>query len=49
MSLGLAMIALEYIGVRSFQYLRWERERDLDGERIQGAGFYVPVKVNMAV
>ncbi len=49
MSLGLAMIALQYNGVKSFQFLRWERERSIDGERLAGAGFYVPVRVSLVV
>lgn len=49
MSLALAFVALEYNGIREFQYLRWERERDLNGERMTGAGFYVPVKVSLKI
>lgn len=42
-----AGLALGELGFSSIQLLRWERERSLDGQRIQGAGYYVPVNVQL--
>lgn len=39
-------VVLRELGFRSFQFLRWEKERDLNGERT-GKGFYVPVEINL--
>lgn len=44
---GLVFAALADLGAERISWLRWERERGLDGERIKGAGFYVPVSVKI--
>lgn len=31
---------------RSIRMLRWERERDVTGKRVAGAGFYVPTMLH---
>lgn len=31
----------------SVQWLRWERERDIDGTRRSGLGYYVPVTIQL--
>lgn len=47
LGLALALLALRYNGVREVQYLRWERERSIDGARQAGAGYYVPVRLSL--
>lgn len=44
MSMALAIVALKEQGVHYVPTLRWERERDNDGQRTRG-GFYVPIEV----
>lgn len=41
----LAGIALADSGLRDLNWLRWERTMGADGQRIQQAGFYVPVQL----
>jgi hypothetical protein len=49
LSLALALCALKDLGFKEVNYLRWERERDIDGTRKHGVGYYVqeplPLKV----
>lgn len=45
MALALAMLALRDMGFKEVQFLRWERERSIDGERKPGSGFYINVSV----
>ena len=47
LGLGLAMCLLKDNGFTEFQYLRWERERDIKGQRRVGLGFYVPVRIKL--
>ena len=50
LGLALALVALRNeTPLREVQFLRWERERDIHGRRLQGVGFYVPTKVQLYV
>jgi hypothetical protein len=42
MSLALALVALKDLNLRDVQVLRWDRERDTSGERMNG-GYYVNI------
>lgn len=39
--------ALQYMNLPYYTYLRWEKERGLDGRRNPNIGYYVPVKVRL--
>jgi hypothetical protein len=39
--------ALRELPINSYTYLRWEKERGLDGRRNPNMGYYVPVKVRL--
>lgn len=41
LSLALALCVLKDLGFKNVNYLRWERERDIDGTRKVGVGYYV--------
>jgi hypothetical protein len=41
LSLALALCVLKDQGFSEINYLRWERERDIDGQRKAGVGYYV--------
>lgn len=45
MALALTMLTLRDMNFREIQYLRWERERSIDGERFNNRGFYLNVSV----
>lgn len=47
LGLGLAMCLLKDRGFTEIQVLRWERERNITGQRRAGVGFYVPVRVKL--
>jgi hypothetical protein len=37
--------ALQSLPISSYVYLRWEKERGLDGRRLANVGFYVPLRI----
>lgn len=39
--------ALRELPISKYTYLRWEKERGLDGRRNPNVGFYVPVTVRV--
>jgi len=41
--LWLACAALNALGFRESQFLKWDRERDTTGKVVSGSGFYTPV------
>lgn len=43
MALALALLTLRDYGFTEVQVLRWDKERDLDGNRLAG-GYYTPVR-----
>ncbi len=45
MSLALAALALRDMNVHGFDILQFNRERDTDGRRKAGSGYYMPVHV----
>ena len=49
LSLGLALCVLKDMGFKEVQYLRWERERDINGQRKRGVGYYVKAPLPLRV
>lgn len=47
LALALAIALLKDKGFTEINLLRWERSRSITGERTQGVGFYVPVRVKL--
>jgi hypothetical protein len=43
LGLWLACAALNHLGFPKIQFLKWERERNLEGQRLKGSGYYTPV------
>jgi hypothetical protein len=39
---------LREMSIRNVTYLRWEKERGLDGKRNPRIGFYVPIKIPLS-
>ena len=47
-AVGLCFAVLRDMGFRAVTFLRWERERGIDGERMTKSGFYVPVTTKIS-
>lgn len=47
LAMGLVVAALKELGHREINFLVWERERDIDGTRKHGVGYYVPLRVKL--
>ena len=49
LSLALALCVLKEQGYSEISYLRWERTRDINGQRKPGVGYYVKAPLPLKV